>query len=319
MTISDPPSIVLTDAMMPGLDGLGLVRAIREQPHTRHIPVIVVSARGDPESRLEAVNSGADDYVVKPFQARELVARLRATLEGARLRSEDAEARGRERERALREDELGLLLDDLRAAQRRVAAAADAERRRIERNLHDGAQQRLMAIRLELGLLGERLERDPVAARAEIERLHTELNEALEELRELAHGLYPPLLASDGLYAALAAATLHAAIPVAVEGEDIGRMPQAIESAAYFACLEALQNAAKHAGDGAQATVRLDVSKGALTFTIHDDGAGFDAHATPSGHGLANLRDRVGALGGSAEVASAPGQGTTVRGRIPLP
>jgi signal transduction histidine kinase len=319
MAVSDPPSIIITDGMMPGLDGLGLVHAIRREPRTCDIPVMLISARADLESRLQAIDSGADDYFVKPLAGRELVIRVHATLDSSRLRSEHAEARGRERERALREDELRRLLDDLRGAQRRVAAAADAERQRIERNLHDGAQQRLMAIRLELGLLGERLEQDPDAARSELDRLHSELNEALQELRELAHGLYPPLLASDGLHAALAGAALHAAIPVTVEGDAIARLPRAIESAAYFACLEALQNAAKHGGDGARANVHLKVSRHALTFSVSDDGNGFDADAISHGHGLVNLHDRLGALGGGAEVTSAPGQGTTVRGRIPLP
>jgi signal transduction histidine kinase len=319
VAVKDPPSVVVTDVMLPGLDGFGLVHAIRQDPRTRDIPVMLISARADPDSRLQALNLGADDYVVKPFSARELVARLRAALDSSRLRSEDAEARGRERERALREHELRALLDELKAAQRRVAAAADAERRRIERNLHDGAQQRLMAIRLELGLLSERLEQDPAAVRTELNRLHAELNEALEELRELAHGLYPPLLASDGLSAALAAAAIHAAIPVTIEGAAVGRVPRSIESAAYFACLEALQNAAKHAGDGARATVHLDLSSDALAFSVSDDGAGFDSQAVPRGQGLINLRDRLGALGGSAEITSVPGQGTTVRGQIPLP
>ena len=319
MVVVDPPSIVITDAMMPGLDGLGLLQSIRSQPGTREIPVIVISARADVESRLQAINLGADEYVVKPFSPRELVARLRGTLESASLRSKDAEARGQERERARRDDELEALLEDLRAAQRRVATAAGEERQRIERNLHDGAQQRLMAIRLEVGLLGERLERDPAGSRAELDRLHGELDEALDELRELAHGLYPPLLASDGLHAALAAATLRAAIPVTLEGGVIDRVPRAIESAAYFACLEALQNAAKHGGPGTRATVVLDLSGETLTFSVSDDGRGFGVGATTPGQGLVNLQDRVGALGGSAEISSVPGQGTTVRGRIPVP
>jgi signal transduction histidine kinase/DNA-binding response OmpR family regulator len=319
MAIGDPPSVVITDAMMPGLDGLGLVRALRDEPRTRGIPLMMISALADPESRLQAIDLGTDDYLVKPFTARELVRRVRARLDNSRARDEDAEVRGREIERALREDELRALLNDLRTAQRRVATAADAERRRIERNLHDGAQQRLMAIRLELGLLGERLQEDPVAARAELDRLHTELQEALEELRTLAHGLYPPLLASDGLHAALLAATVHAAIPVVIEGRVIGRAPQEIESAAYFACLEAIQNATKHAGQSARASVRLDLSKKALTFSVTDDGTGVDTLLTPDGQGLINLRDRLGALGGTAEITSIPGRGTKVLGWIPLP
>ncbi len=236
--------------------------------------------------------------------------------ERARL---DAEARGRKSERALREDELSALLEDLRAVQRRVATAADAERRRIESNLHDGAQQRLMAIRLEVGLLEELVERDPATARIELGRLQGELDLALTELRELAHGLYPPLLGSDGLRAALSAVALRAPIPVRIDGPAIRRMPRPIESTAYFACLEALQNAVKHAGEGASIAIRLELTDDVLMFSVGDDGVGFDVHAPSSGDGLTNLRDRLGAVGGSTEIRSAPGHGTTVLGRISLP
>jgi signal transduction histidine kinase len=195
-----------------------------------------------------------------------------------------------------------------------------AERRRIERDLHDGAQQRLMAIRLELGVLAERLdEPGEVALHDELDRLRGELEAALDELRELAHGLYPPLLASDGLYTALSAAARRSRAPVHIDGDGVGRLPPAVESAAYFCCIEALQNVAKHAGAGARASVRLQVANGALEFRVSDDGAGFDRGAVTDGQGLLNLRERLGALGGDAEITSAPGRGTTVLGQVPLP
>jgi signal transduction histidine kinase len=319
MAIDDPPSVVISDVMMPGADGFRLLHDLRSDSRTRDLPVILVSARADPESTLEALQLGADDYLVKPFGARELLTRIRATLQSARLRSADAEARGRAQERALARGELQSLLNDLKAAQRRIAAARDAERRRIERNLHDGAQQRLMAIRLELGLVSERLELDPAAAQSQLDRLRGDLDEALEELRELAHGLYPPLLASDGLRAALAAAARHAVIPVDIDAADFPRQPHAIENAAYFCCLEALQNAAKHAGEGIRATVRLAVREGVLEFLVSDDGVGFDREAVLDGYGLTNLADRVQTLGGEVVVTSLPGQGTTVTGQLPLP
>jgi len=313
-----PPSIVISDVMMPSLDGFGLIRELRHDPRTRDVPVILLSARADPESTLEALGLGADDYIIKPFGAPELLARVRATLENSRVRIELARAQGRVEERARHADELKALLNDLRAAQRRVAAAGDAERRRIERDLHDGAQQRLMAIRLELGLLTELLEKDPAAASARLKELHRDVDEALDELRELGHGLYPPLLASDGLYAALLSVARRSPIPVTVEGSDIPRAPRSIENAAYFCCLEALQNAGKHAGPGARATVDLRASGGSLEFRVCDDGTGFDPDAVRPGHGLINLRDRLDALGGRLEVISARGSGTTVLGQIPL-
>jgi signal transduction histidine kinase len=222
-------------------------------------------------------------------------------------------------ERARHEGGPQTLLNDLRAAQRRVALAGDAERRRIERDLHDGAQQRLMALRLELGLLEERVREDPKRASEMLTSLRLELDEALEELRELAHGLYPPLLASDGLEAALAATARRSAIPVTIDASGMARAPRSIESTAYFCCLEALQNAAKHAGRDARAVIELRMEEGSLSFSVRDDGAGFDPGDMRPGYGLINLRDRVSALGGDASVTSAPGAGTMVTGHIPLP
>lgn len=319
LAVADPPSIVITDIMMPRTDGLALLRALRADSRTHDVPIMLVSARADFESRRVGLELGADDYVSKPFAARELVARVQRVIDRSQARSAIAEARGAAQERSRREGEMHALLDDLKAAQRRVAAASDAERRRIERNLHDGAQQRLMAIRLELALISDTLADDEGTLQRALARLHSELDEALAELRELAHGLYPPLLASDGLAAALAAAARRATMPVMIEADGIGRLPPAIEGAAYFCCLEALQNAAKHAGAGAQATVALAVADGVLQFGVRDDGVGFDVGSAVRGHGLINLSDRVSALGGRVEVTSRPGDGTEVIGLIPLP
>jgi signal transduction histidine kinase len=152
-----------------------------------------------------------------------------------------------------------------------------------------------------------------------LRELRLELDEAVEELRELAHGLYPPLLASDGLVAALAATARRSAIPVTIEEIGMTRAPRSIESTAYFCCLEALQNAAKHAGADARAAVELRMEGGSLYFSVRDDGAGFDSGVMRPGYGLINLRDRLNALGGDASVTSCPGAGTTVSGHIPLP
>jgi signal transduction histidine kinase len=201
---------------------------------------------------------------------------------------------------------------------RRVVAAADAERRRIERDLHDGAQQRLMAIRLELGVLAEGLGDDQARLRGELDRLRGDVDEALDEIRELAHGLYPPLLASDGLYAALTAAARRTPIPVTIRRARLGRLPPAVESAAYFCCVEALQNVVKHAGPHARTSVCFELRGDALELRVSDDGRGFDRSRTSPGGGLTNLRDRLSAIGGYAEITSAPGRGTTVLGHIPL-
>jgi signal transduction histidine kinase len=171
---------------------------------------------------------------------------------------------------------------------------------------------------LELGLVRERLDDDPATAGVRLDELRLELDEAVDELRELAHGIYPPLLASDGLHAALVSAARRAAIPVTVEAGEVSRAPRSIESAAYFCCLEALQNVAKHAGPGAHASLHVSTAGGLLEFRVSDNGVGFEPHAVRPGYGLINLRDRINALGGHVEVTSAPAQGTTVVGRIPL-
>ena len=312
-------SVVITDVMMPGMDGFDLLRKLRDDPATRELPVILVSARADPESTLEALALGADDYLVKPFSGRELLARVRASVHSTRIRSDDAEARGRANERARTGGELRALLNELRAAQQRVAAAGDRERRRIERNLHDGAQQHLVALRIKLDWAGDRIELDPTQARHELDLLGAELDEALAELRELAHGLYPEILASQGLAAAVSAAARRATIPIKFDHADFGRLPRPVENAAYFCCLEALQNAVKHAGDGAHVRIHLEVTDATLRFEVSDTGVGFDRSIVADGYGLTNVSDRLGALGGEATITSSPGQGTTVAGQIPLP
>lgn len=151
-----------------------------------------------------------------------------------------------------------------------------------------------------------------------LDLLAAELDEALDELRELARGLNPPVLASRGLAAAVAAAARRAIVPVEVVHADFGRLPRPVESAAYFCCLEALQNAVKHAGHGVRVRIHLEVSGGALRFEVSDTGVGFARSEVGCGHGLANLTDRVGALAGEAAITSMPGKGTTVAGQIPV-
>jgi signal transduction histidine kinase len=210
------------------------------------------------------------------------------------------------------------LIEDLRASRQRLVTAQDEERRRIERNIHDGAQQQLVALAVQLRLLEQQVERDPGAAREAAGRLRAAAAEALEDLRDLARGIYPPLLADQGLRAALEAQARKAPLPVAVEADGVGRYPREAEAAVYFCCLEALQNAAKHAG-ASRILVRVAPEDGELRFTVEDDGRGYDPPTTPRGSGLQNMADRIEALGGSLEVRSSPGRGTAVTGRLPAP
>jgi signal transduction histidine kinase len=206
----------------------------------------------------------------------------------------------------------------LEASRARIVAAADAERRRIERDIHDGVQQYLVAISVKARLARQMSERDPARASRLLEELGQEISKALDELRTLAHGIYPPLLASEGLGAAMVAASRRAVIPTQVHADGIGRYAPELEAAVYFCCLEALQNAGKYAGEGATATVRIQQENDRLVFEVQDSGAGFDPTSQGRGAGMTNMMDRVGAVGGSLRVESSPGGGTTVGASIPL-
>ncbi|MDP9302187.1 MAG: histidine kinase [Actinomycetota bacterium] len=212
--------------------------------------------------------------------------------------------------------ELQANVEELRASRRRLVEAQDEERRKIERNLHDGAQQQLVALTVQLGLL-ERLAEDPARVKEMATRLQGALRDALDDLRDLARGIYPPLLADKGLSSALDAQARKAAVTTTVEPDGVGRYPQEVEATVYFCALEALQNVAKYA-EASSAVVRLSERDGALVFEIQDDGHGFDPDVASYGSGLQGMADRLDAIGGELQVRSAPGSGTTIRGRIRL-
>jgi signal transduction histidine kinase len=209
------------------------------------------------------------------------------------------------------------LIEDLRASRQRLVAAQDEERRRIERNIHDGAQQQLVALAVQLKLARTMIDRDPARAGPMLDGLQAVATTALEDLRDLARGIYPPLLADQGLAAALHAQARKAAMPVSVSTQGVGRYAQEIEAAVYFCSLEALNNVAKYAR-ASVAEIHLAQENGALSFTVHDDGDGFDSSVTGYGTGLHGMADRLDAIGGDLVVDSAPGAGTTIRGRVPV-
>ena len=211
--------------------------------------------------------------------------------------------------------ELRATIEELLASRRRLVEAQDAERRKIERNLHDGAQQQLIALAIQLGLLAE-LADDPDLIRQAIPDLKAQLSTALDDLRALARGIYPPLLAEQGLVMALRAQAARSPVPVVLDAGQVGRYRQDAESTVYFCTLEALQNVAKHAR-ASRVTVRLAGSGDTLEFSVSDDGAGFPAAGTSHGSGLQGMSDRLAALGGTLAVRSWPGQGTTITGRLP--
>jgi signal transduction histidine kinase len=206
---------------------------------------------------------------------------------------------------------------DLRSSRQRIVAAQDEERRRLERNIHDGAQQHLVALAVKLRLAKTALQKDPELGRRILEEIQSEVDAALDTLRSLVLGIYPPLLEEQGIAAALAAQYVRSSLPVRMEADGIGRYPIELEAAIYFCALEALQNAAKYANATA-ITIAFRERDGALEFSVADDGGGFDPGSNGTGTGIQGMRDRMAVFGGDAEIESSPGRGTIVRGRVPV-
>jgi signal transduction histidine kinase len=207
------------------------------------------------------------------------------------------------------------LVEELRSSQRRLVRAQDRERRRLERNIHDGSQQQLVALSVKTRLARDLTARDPVQAAELLTQIDAEIQTALGDLRDLARGIYPPLLIDEGLRAALDAQARRSPVPTTVRADGLGRYAPEVEAAVYFSCLEALQNVVKYA-EASSATVILAQSNGHLTFEVVDDGRGFDPAAERDGTGLQGIADRLGALHGEVTIRSEPGAGTRVRGRI---
>jgi signal transduction histidine kinase len=215
-------------------------------------------------------------------------------------------------------DEVRRQARELQASRGRIVEAGDAARRQIERDIHDGVQQHLVALAVKVRLIKQLQTQNPAKAVELLDSLGGDLNDALSELRDLAHGIYPPLLADKGLLEALASAAGRAVVPTEVQAAGIRRYSRVVEATAYFCCLEAFQNAGKHAGADVLVRVSVREDGDALIFTVTDDGAGFDIRAMSRGAGFTNMNDRLGAVGGTLRVESTPGTGTRVTGTIPL-
>lgn len=209
------------------------------------------------------------------------------------------------------------LIENLRASRQRMVAAQDEGRRRLERNIHDGAQQQLVALSVKTRLADGMIDRDTAEAHEMLGQIQADANDALETLRDLARGIYPPLLADKGLATALEAQGRKATIPVTLDAEDIDRYPAETEATVYFCVLEALQNIAKYA-DASTIHVQLRAAPRALNFTVRDDGVGFDPESYTPGTGIQGMQDRLDAVGGSLTVTSAVGDGTLVAGSVPI-
>ena len=205
----------------------------------------------------------------------------------------------------------------LAASRIRLIEAADAERRRIERDLHDGVQQHLVALRIRLDLAAETIREDPRHGEQMIAAIGRQMDDLLETLRCLARGIYPSVLSEYGVGEALKSAARRAPLPISVRASTAGRYPAEIEVAVYFCCVEAIQNMTKHAGEQATGSIRLWRQPRRLCFEVRDTGAGFDPEDTKHRNGLNNMHDRIDAIGGTLTITSRIGHGTTVRGTVP--
>ena len=295
----EDPSLELAFATTPAAEGwvdaAGRPLTLPEPGSGRRVSPLV--GRGAPPAAIVHDAALSDD----PALLRAGLAMAGVVLENRRLEADAAAA-----------------MREVQASRARIAAGAERERRRIERDLHDGAQQRLVALRIELELAEELVRRDPERGARRLRQLEQEVDEALEELRALAHGVYPPLLADHGLADALRAVARRLAVRTEVDARAVGRYAPEVEGAVYFCVLEALQNVLKHARGARRVAVRLDGrAAGELRLSVRDDGAGVADGALRAGAGITNMRDRLVALGGELEASSAPGVGTVVYGWVP--
>ena len=228
-------------------------------------------------------------------------------LRGARLRAELEQ----------RVEELSERAEELRASRRQLVDVQDDRRRALERDIHDGAQQHLVALAVNLRLAHTLVPRSPDRARELLAAQEQATADAVETLVHLSRGIYPPLLVEHGVTAALRAAASTSPVPVTVVAHDVGRYGPGVEAAAYFSCLEALQNAVKHSG-AASIAVEVRGHSDSLALTVSDRGSGFDLRSAPNGTGLANLRARVESAGGTLRTESTPGRGTRVDVVLPV-
>jgi signal transduction histidine kinase len=311
-----------------------LVRDSMGRPSLRELDRLLRGPLGDPGLRLGFWRPDTRDFasddgeILKPRAGQELTeverdGRPAVAIVHDRQLAEDPEllqAAGAVALLALENAELEAgwneSLRDLADSRRRLVTASDRERRRLERDLHDGAQQKLMAIQLNVRIAHDQVEDQALAG--QLDAIGDAADEAVEELRTLAHGIYPHVLRDLGLVDALEAFARNVPIPIDVTDRGIGRCSRPVEAAIYFCSTEAIQNAVKHAGDDVHIVTTLGRDPQHVEFTVADDGMGMKEPAGSEGDGLIGMRDRIGAVGGTLEIISVPGRGTTVRGTVPL-
>jgi signal transduction histidine kinase len=291
------PSLQIGHARRAAGGYVDLHGAALDLPDARQRPVVTAVS----DDRLSEVVVNQEEVI--PDQKRFLRAAVSAALIS--------------RENHRLEDDLSASTVELEASRKRLARAAYTERQRIERDLHDGIQQRMVGARVKLELADDALDANPGRGRRMLAEIGCDLDDAVEEVRSLAHGVYPALLETHGLLEALRSAARRSPGPVVVRG-DVGRYAADTEAAIYFCCLETLQNVAKHAGPDAMADLRLWEDGGSLIFQTSDSGGGFAVGETPQGQGLLNMHDRLAAVGGTLSLTSRLSLGTVVKGCVPI-
>ncbi len=326
-----PPDLIVSDVMMPILDGFELLKAVRADEQTRTIPVILLSARAGEESRVEGIQAGADDYLIKPFSARELLARVSGRLEIARLQRDqelqlrvsqgELEQRVRERTHELIEASNGL-----RELSARLLQAQDEERRRIARELHDGAGQLLAALGMEAAALGKESARLTPKAAASLGNIESLVMQMTKDIRTMSHLLHPPLLDDVGLQSALTeyvkGFATRSGIRVSLDlPEAIERLDRDYELSLFRIVQESLTNIHRHSGSKT-ASIRIVRDDGELILEVQDAGRGMsperlaEIQSTGSGVGIRGMRERVLQFSGTMTIDS-DSSGTRVRVVIP--
>jgi signal transduction histidine kinase len=328
-----PPELVLTDVMMPELDGFGLLRELRANESTSTIPVILLSAKAGEDARIEGLQAGADDYMVKPFTARELLARVGAHLALGRMRRDAAE-----RERALRNEleasvqartaELQIANQELRELSSRLQKLQDDERRRIARELHDSVGQLLTALAMNISVVQTETHKLTPDAARRVEENASLLEQLSTEIRTMSHLLHPPLLDEIGLSSALEwyveGFAQRSGIDATIEvPEDLERLPADMEIAIFRAVQESLTNVHRHSGSRS-CSVKVTEDKHHFRVQIRDNGKGISTdkqrslRSSGGGVGLRGMQERLRQLGGTLQIESSS-DGTVVTLTLPRP
>jgi signal transduction histidine kinase len=299
---------------------------------------LIATALGDPSLQIVSRRLGSSEYVdaagrpvaLPPTRADRSVTYVRragrpmaAVIYDAELGDQETLIEAAAAATLLRVEQSRLHADlqastrELELSRMRLARSVQRERRKIERDLHDGVQQQVLGLRLKLDLAAEMLEHDPDEGERMLGAVGRQMDTVLDGVRSLARGIYPAVLHERGLPEAIRSAARVASVPVSVRASKVARYPEQIEVAVYFSCLEALQNAAKHAGSRAVVTITLWERDGRVIFEVRDDGRGFDPESMERGRGLTTMRDRLEAVGGSLMFISTPRKGTRIRGEAP--